>query len=181
MASSAPTGTPGGRDSESGFVLERRLLIVRHAKADWSPDQAADHARPLAPRGRLDAPRVAAALRDAGWAPQHAAISDALRTRQTWEAMAPELPAASVAVHPELYHAGLRELRALAQTWSSAWTTVLALGHNPGWSEAVSTLSRQHVDLTTCNAALLVGEGATWGVALIGPWRLHGLIRPREI
>ena len=42
----------------------RRLIVVRHAKSAW-PVGVPDHERPLAPRGRRDAPAVGRALAEA--------------------------------------------------------------------------------------------------------------------
>ncbi|MXY30860.1 MAG: histidine phosphatase family protein, partial [Gammaproteobacteria bacterium] len=42
----------------------KRILLLRHAKSDWKDYTLADFDRPLAPRGRAAAPRVAACIRD---------------------------------------------------------------------------------------------------------------------
>ena len=60
--------------------------------------------------------------------------------------------------------------------------TVLVLGHNPGWEEAVEELSGREVRITTANVVLLEGEGATWREALQrGPWSVAGVVRPKEL
>lgn len=160
--------------------MERRLLVVRHAKSDWHPEIASDHARPISPVGLGDAPRVAAAVAGKGWHPDHVACSDAVRTVQTWQAMAKALGTPSVATHPELYHAGLPALRQVAAGWDDRWRTVLALGHNPGWSELVHALSGVALELKTCNVVSLVTQADSWLEALEGAWQVEGWIRPRD-
>jgi phosphohistidine phosphatase SixA len=59
--------------------------------------------------------------------------------------------------------------------------TVLVLGHNPGWEEAVTELSGREMRITTANVVLLEGEGATWGEALRGPWSVAGVVRPKQL
>ena len=59
--------------------------------------------------------------------------------------------------------------------------TVLLLGHNPGWEEAVKALSGREVRITTANVVLLKGKGATWGEALRGPWSVAGVVHPKEL
>src|SRR5580765_6458176 len=65
-------------------MSERTLILLRHGKSDWSGDEP-DIARPLAARGRRQAP-------DAGrWLATHvgsidlAVVSPAVRARSTWD------------------------------------------------------------------------------------------------
>ena len=163
--------------------MQRRLVLMRHAKSSWASGAVDDHARPLNDRGLRDAPRMGAALAERGWTPQIVVSSDARRTRATWEAMQEPLGLADL--EPEwmedLYLAGLRELRRHIIRWDDALQTGLALGHNPGWSDAAAMLSGQPIAMTTANCALLEGSGATWNEALHGRWELIALLRPREL
>lgn len=56
----------------------RRLVVLRHAKSAW-PAGVADHERPLAPRGRRDAPAAGRALVEADCLPDLALCSTAVR------------------------------------------------------------------------------------------------------
>jgi len=162
--------------------MTRRLILMRHAKSSWKDLSLADHDRPLNARGKSDAARVAARLLELGWVPQKVTSSDAKRTRQTWKGMAKVLPDGIEArFTPELYLAGLDSIRAESRSWDTAIGTVLTLGHNPGWEEALSHLTGRDDGMTTANAALLIGRGASWAEALSGPWQLEDLIRPREL
>jgi phosphohistidine phosphatase len=161
--------------------MHRRLILMRHAKSSWDSGASTDHGRPLTPRGQRDAPAMAQELVTEGWVPDHVVSSDAQRTRETWEAME-SLFGEEIHVHFErgLYHAGLPALQASSLRWSDGWGTVLALGHNPGWSDAASSLASTFVEMTTANCALLEGEGEAWIDALRGRWRLVKLLRPRD-
>ena len=161
--------------------MQRRLILMRHAKSSWDSSASTDHGRPLNERGRHDAPRVAADLVARGWLPEHVTGSDSVRTRQTWSLMRPvigeDLPESW---DRTLYHAGLVQLRTAALRWPDV-STLLVLGHNPGWSHAATALSGTPVSMTTGNAALLVGEGGTWPDALVGSWELEAWIQPRDL
>lgn len=61
----------------------RRLIVMRHAKAE--PYGKTDQERELSRRGRADAADAGAFLRAIGVVPDHALVSVASRTRQTWE------------------------------------------------------------------------------------------------
>lgn len=155
---------------------------MRHAKSSWNSDAPTDHARPLNKRGCRDAPRVARRLAELGWTPDVAWSSDSERTRQTWGLMAPEFEDGPVVTFTSaLYHAGLGAIQEVSDGWPDEAATVLVLGHNPGWEDALTMLSGRAEVMTTANAGLLVGEGDTWSDALERGWDLEVLIRPREL
>ncbi|MFE7953055.1 SixA phosphatase family protein, partial [Streptomyces sp. NPDC057426] len=109
----------------------RRKVIIRHAKADWP--QVSDHERPLAERGRTDAPVAGRKLADTGIAFDLALCSTATRTRETWKLAVQELPHRPRTVYEErLYEASLGELIALLNEVSDEVRNVLVIGHNPG-------------------------------------------------
>jgi phosphohistidine phosphatase len=64
-------------------MANRTLLLLRHAKSAW-PD-VPDQDRPLAARGRRDAPVMGHWLRTAGYLPDRVECSTALRASQTWQ------------------------------------------------------------------------------------------------
>jgi phosphohistidine phosphatase len=118
----------------------RRLILLRHAKSDW-PD-VPDRDRPLAKRGRRDAPRIGRWLHQHGYQPDVVVVSAATRTRQTWDLVAPEL-GGSPAVHfePRAYAASALTLLYLAQELPARYRTALLIGHNPGLSELATSLA----------------------------------------
>ena len=118
----------------------RRLILLRHAKSDW-PD-VPDRDRPLAKRGRRDAPRIGRWLHEHGYQPDVVVVSAATRTRQTWDLVAPEL-GGSPAVHfePRAYAASALTLLYLAQELPARYRTALLIAHNPGLSELATSLA----------------------------------------
>ncbi|MGD0605556.1 MAG: histidine phosphatase family protein [Streptosporangiaceae bacterium] len=120
----------------------RRLMLLRHAKSDW-PD-VSDQARPLAKRGRHDAPAVGRWLRAHGYQPDVVVCSTARRTRQTWELVAPELGGSpSVTFEPRAYEASALTLLYLARELPSSCRAALLIGHNPAISDLASSLAEQ--------------------------------------
>lgn len=161
--------------------MQRRLILMRHAKSDWKAGVQSDHERPLNARGRRDAPRVAAFLHQLGWIPEGVWSSDSTRTRQTWELMAGALFDPPATFTPKLYHDGFDAIMGEAAAWTPAWRTLLVLGHNPFWAAAITQLSGARETLPTGAAALLEGAGTSWPTALAAPWRLVQLIRPKAL
>ncbi|WP_369388407.1 histidine phosphatase family protein [Streptomyces sp. CG1] len=109
----------------------RKIVLLRHAKADWG--QEADHERPLAERGRQDAPVAGRKLADTGIAFDLALCSTAVRTRETWKLAVQELPQRPKTVYEErVYEASLGELIALLNETPDDVRNLVLIGHNPG-------------------------------------------------
>ena len=60
-----------------------RLILMRHAKSDWSYAGLDDHARPLNKRGRTSAAALGNWLRHNEYIPDHVLCSSAERTGET--------------------------------------------------------------------------------------------------
>jgi phosphohistidine phosphatase len=162
--------------------MSKRLIIMRHAKSSWTSGAPTDHQRPLNKRGRRAAPLVAARLRDLGWIPDLVIASDSERTRETWQRMQAELPR-SIAqrFNRDFYHGGLAEIASACAGLSQDVSTVLVLGHNPGWEGAVAKLGGQWLRMTTANAALLESDAEDWAEAMEAGWVLVDILRPKEL
>ncbi|MBX3533642.1 MAG: histidine phosphatase family protein [Xanthobacteraceae bacterium] len=110
----------------------RRLLLLRHAKSDW-PDGTDDAMRPLADRGRRDAQEMGKAIVRAGFVPDFAMISAALRTRQTWDLASPQFGKKIPAREENgLYAATERTILEYVRTAPDDAETLIVVGHNPG-------------------------------------------------
>lgn len=168
--------------------MERRLIVLRHAKSDWETDAPTDHARPLNKRGRTDAPRVAARIFQLGWTPEYVLSSDSQRTRETYQRMSDVFGEALgrepiVQFLESLYHAGPRALQSALADVPDDISSVMAIGHNPGWAEVVYWLTGESIHMTTANAALLSIDAEHWSDAVgrAGFCELVDVIRPKEL
>ncbi|MFF9870271.1 SixA phosphatase family protein [Streptomyces sp. NPDC013953] len=118
----------------------RRIVLLRHAKADWP--QVSDHERPLADRGRMDAPVAGRRLAETGITFDLALCSTAVRTRETWKLAVHELPQRPRTVYEErLYEASLGDLIALLNETSDDVDDLLVIGHNPGMHALADALA----------------------------------------
>lgn len=113
---------------------------MRHAKSAW-PD-VPDHERPLAPRGRRQAPLAGAWLRRAGYIPEAVLCSTARRARQTWQLMSAELDAqVKVTEDEQIYGAPVASLLELVRQVPKSVRVLLLVGHDPGVSDLAVTLA----------------------------------------
>lgn len=162
--------------------MGKRLIIMRHAKSSWTSGASTDHQRPLNKRGRRAAPLVGARLRDLGWIPDLVIASDSQRTRETWQYMQAAFPdTVEVRFSNAFYGGGLTEIASACTPLSTNVSTLLVLGHNPGWEEAVTKLSGRRVRMTTANAALLESATDDWAKAIRTDWVPVKVLRPKEL
>ena len=158
-----------------------QLVLLRHAKAAVDSDTGEDFDRPLAPRGREDAPVVGKALADAGADPQVVLVSAAKRTRETWGLIAPTFPKAEVRFLQSLYLCAAEDLAEEAEKASAE--RVMIVAHNPGMHELASRWSHRNNDLETrvrakfptCAGALFSRKDAD------ASWKLQAYVTPKTI
>ena len=162
--------------------MNKRLVVMRHAKSSWKSEARSDHERPLNKRGKHDAPRMGRKLVDLGWQPEVVISSDSTRTKQTIEGMKFD-DSVEVQFWRELYLSGIREVVSFVAQVESHIQSLLVLGHNPGWEHVVQHLSDERVEMKTATAALLEIESDDWNQAIrtSGEWNLIDVLYPREL
>lgn len=158
----------------------RRLILLRHAKSDW-PD-VPDRDRPLAKRGKRDAPVVGRWLHDQGYLPEIVICSAARRTIQTWDLVAAELGGSpSVTFEPRAYAASALTLLYLVRELPAACHAALLIGHNPGVSELASTLIEAAGDDTPGTPGLRFPTAAVAVMEFSGDWAGLSLAQARLV
>ena len=84
----------------------RRLLLLRHAKAERSEPGTKDHSRVLIDRGRKDAAKIGTYMAGHALVPDRVLLSPAARTQETWKYAATAFHPAPAAMSAErLYDA----------------------------------------------------------------------------
>ncbi|MCY7287507.1 MAG: histidine phosphatase family protein [Cryobacterium sp.] len=143
---------------------ERTLILLRHAKSDWSGGQA-DINRTLAKRGLGQAPRAGAWLAHSSYHIDLAVVSPAERARATWELAAGELEGPPpTTIDTRVYAASAGELLKVVQALPDEAHTVVLVGHNPGMEELASLLTRRLVSMPTA-AHAVIGWTGPWSSA----------------
>ena len=155
-------------------------MLLRHAKSDW-PD-VPDRDRPLAKRGRRDAPVVGRWLHDHGYRPEIVICSAAVRTRETWDLVAPELGGSpAVTFEPRAYAASALTLLYLVRELPASCQAALLIGHNPGVSELASTLIETNGDDKPGSPGLRFPTAAVAVLEVSGDWAELSLARARLV
>jgi phosphohistidine phosphatase len=170
--------------------MMKELLLLRHTKSSWDDPSQADIDRPLASRGRRDAPRMGRAIRKNGWRPRMALVSPAARTRETWQLAAAEMKhAPEPTFRDALYNAPAGQLLAQLRETPESVGSLLMLGHNPGLQDFVlrlagedsdsDALERLHKKFPTGGLARLEVDGP-WKKLGFGKARLTHCLRPKD-
>jgi phosphohistidine phosphatase len=138
---------------------QRTLAVVRHAKSDWT-DNLPDDQRPLAPRGRRDAPELGRWLAEHVGAVDLVVCSTATRARQTWGIAGEALrPAPPVRYDERVYAASHPDLMSVLDELPDEVGTAVLVGHNPGLSDLVSVVTGEQLELKTSAVAVLRWPG----------------------
>jgi phosphohistidine phosphatase len=120
-----------------------QLTLLRHAKSSWADTGQEDRERPLAPRGRKAARRLAGYLRDEAVRPDLVLCSPAVRATETLDLVRPGLGEhVDVQVEEALYGAGARELLDRLRRLPESVDWAMVVGHNPGLQQLVVLLAR---------------------------------------
>lgn len=175
--------------SDPFAYMPRELLILRHAKSDWDSNAASDFARPLAKRGRKDAPRVGEYLYREGVVPDIIVSSPAERARDTVVRVCKSLDYKKKDIRwdSDIYEAGVPDLLAVLARIPATAPTVLLVGHNPGLEELVRYLSGD--DLEEPDDGKLLPTAALARLEMPDDWTtleqgcasLVSIVRPKQL
>jgi phosphohistidine phosphatase len=119
----------------------RRLMLLRHAKSDWSAPGTRDQDRPLSARGREAAPKMGRYMARHGLVPDLIVASPAARVTETLALVLPAF-AKQPKTMPEarIYETDADELFKVIKEAPRTVHSLLLVGHNPSLAELASLL-----------------------------------------
>jgi phosphohistidine phosphatase len=119
----------------------RRLMLLRHAKSDWTAPGKRDHERTLNARGREAAPKMGAYMAHHALVPDLIVASTAARVIETLDLLLPAFEKAPKVVRERrIYEATPERLMEVIKEAPQAAHSVLIVGHNPGLGEFAASL-----------------------------------------
>jgi phosphohistidine phosphatase len=167
--------------------MTHELLLLRHAKSDWSLDMD-DFSRPLKKRGRRAAKEMGRWLREQHLIPDTILSSPATRALATAQRVCRQLgiDESVIVCDPRIYEADAATLLAILKTGYHK-QRVLLVGHNPGLEDLLLKLTPHTIPLSangkclsTAALAILTFEG-DWTELAEGSAKLVTLIRPDSL
>lgn len=159
--------------------MKFQLVLMRHGQAQ-SQHLEGDFMRSLTKRGEEQVVKMAEKLEKLGWKPEYGLYSAAKRTEETQKMLASVWGQGNWESFRSLYLADMHHIEEtiLGLTLADVQSLIL-IGHNPGWSDAVFSLSRNFCSLGTAESALLSIEASSWSEAIMdaGKWNCEQIIR----
>jgi phosphohistidine phosphatase len=125
------------------------MILLRHAKSDW-PAGEVDINRPLAGRGRRQAPEAGRWLNASVGRIDLALVSPARRARSTWDIASAEIDVPPpTEIDARLYAASPQQILDVVRELADDLHTVILVGHNPGMEDLASLLAGERVPMPT--------------------------------
>lgn len=168
-----------------------RLVLMRHAKSDRSPEETEDFDRPLSERGSETAPRMGRHMAALGLVPQRILCSSAVRARETLAGLIPALDGdCEIRLTRDLYLAGEDETIDEIRGHGVGAATLLVIGHEPGLTQtALALIGTGHPSLIedlerkfpTAGLAVIDFPAIRWVDVELKTGELVAFLRPRTI
>ena len=152
----------------------KRLALFRHAKTERDSESGRDFDRRLTERGRSDAVRTGEEVR--GQAFDLILSSPAARAAET-----AELAGLQPRFDQRIYNASAGELLAMVQGCDDSLSSVMLIGHNPGFEQLASRLIGQQVEMPTGSVAQMELPIESWRGTGQGAARLVRFLQPKEL
>lgn len=169
----------------------RRLMLLRHAKSDWSSPGMPDPDRPLNERGEVAANHMGAYLARHGLMPDRILCSPARRTRETFAALATAWhDPVKIDYVDRLYAASAETILSVVHGGQKRARSLMVIGHNPGLHEVAELLiaagdvearERLREKFPTCALAVIDFAADAWDQVHSQSGRLERFITPRSI
>ena len=138
----------------------KKIIIMRHAKSDWSDGSLRDFDRPLNDRGRNAAPIMGKEIKERGLTPDLIISSPALRAKMTAEAVAKNSGYMKDIVWNDGFYFGYtNEILNVIKNVDKSNHSVMVFGHNPTWSTLAEMLSGEFITMKTADLVVLEFNG----------------------
>lgn len=123
--------------------MERRLVLIRHAKSSWANPLQSDYERPLNERGEQDAPMMGERLKKLQIIPDLIISSTAKRAKQTAKKIAAAIgyDDSKISWYDKLYHCIPQVFEEVLYEVDDEIKTVFIVAHNPGITQFANELS----------------------------------------
>lgn len=167
----------------------KRLAVLRHAKSGW-PEGVDDFDRPLNERGQEAARWIGSEIEKRALRFDLVCASSARRVRETLAGVGKALGDAPIRFDDELYLASERLLLERIRNVPNDASSVLLVGHNPGFERLIADLARDDdrgfrnrviEGFPTAALALLEIAADRWADVRRGEAEFVDLIFPREL
>jgi len=144
----------------------KTLILVRHAKSSWDDVTLPDFDRPLNPRGKKDAPRMAKRLKDKIKDIDAFISSPAKRAKKTAKLFIEEFDRdeEEIILVQALYHAGIDDFYQTTNDADDKFKTIALFSHNPGITAFANEIVNKAApdNMPTCSVFAVKADVNSW-------------------
>ena len=161
----------------------KTLLVLRHAKSDWSNANQSDYDRTLNARGHRTVPRMGEKIAEHDLTPDLIVASSAMRAKTTAELVAISCGYEGTVEYTQHFYlappdAYIQHLNNLANDRER----VMVVGHNPGMESLIHVLTGEFESMPTCALAVVTLLVDSWSdLTNETTGELVSLWRPKEV
>jgi phosphohistidine phosphatase len=164
--------------------MSKQLVLMRHAKSDWSGMAGNDFDRPLNNRGYRDAPLMGLRLANVQhFKPDFVISSPAERAKLTAQYVCEQLPyeEEKLVFEQDIYEASPRTLLRITNELDDKYEKVLLVGHNLGLTHYAEFLTKTVIgNIPTAGIVSISFEIDSWKMVSEGLGRLDWFIYPKD-
>ena len=145
--------------------MTKKLLLIRHAKSDWSTPNCSDFDRPLNKRGNENALMMAKRLKNNGILLQEIVSSPALRAISTANIIATEIGISKnkIELNKFIYEASCDTLLKIVNSFDQETDFVTLFGHNNGITDLAVYLTGADIfNIPTCGMVMITFPFEDW-------------------
>jgi phosphohistidine phosphatase len=172
----------------------KRLLLLRHAKAEPGGAGIEDHERELTMRGLHDAAAMGRFMDKKGYVADAVYCSAARRTRQTADLVLQQWRTPAPVEYREAFYLADAKILIAAIQAAPDGSSLMIVGHNPGIEKCAGLLAREPVKarerdaldvleekFPTAALAVLDFDVGSWRQVAAGDGVLTDFVRPRDL
>ena len=152
-------------------MMIKKLLIIRHAKAESGDFKIEDFDRPLSQTGIDEAEEMGQKLLQKNIIPDGIISSPALRAITTAQLISNEcgFNQENIILEPNIYEASVSQILKSINNMDNDLNFVILFGHNPGLTMLTRNLTDNYItDMPTCGMAMLEFEVDEWNLVSAG-------------
>ncbi len=139
----------------------KELILIRHAKSQWSDLTVTDHDRDLKKRGVRDAKLMKQQMTVENLIPESVLVSSSKRTKATANILFGK-NADIIQIFPELYEAECCTIEEIVQSQPESLNKIAIVGHNPTITELIQATGYEIENIPTCGIVQIRWNSSSW-------------------
>lgn len=162
--------------------MQKTLMLLRHAHAQWQSTSDSDHERTLSARGEQEAKLIGKQLKQQHILPQLIICSSAERAKSTLTIASQSGEwACPISIEKQLYNTDTTFVLSYIQKLGNEKDRIMLVGHEPTWSDVSNQLINDPNKRIIFSTAMLLEmefEISSWSDILPGTAKLNWIIEP---